>query len=296
MTGYTWVVSRLPGKAALAITQIGMVGVLIGFWFLFQTGAAWVSAAFYLMGLILGILLISQFWTVANLVYDARQAKRLFGFVGAGAPLGGMAGSFITQTLTDDIGTTNLLLVSSGMLLLSAFIVWTILRRSQVDPSAAVPDVEQEKGVGFTEALALLRGSKHLKIIALVISFAAVGAATIEQQLNMAAESAKGANATDSITIFLAQVQLWTSTIGFIIQIWLTSKIHRYLGIGFALMILPTSLGFSAVVMLLNGALWAPALARVLDQSLRYTVDKTTREILFLPLPGDPPPPANPMS
>ena len=39
--------------------------------------------------------------------------------------------------------------------------------------------------------------------------------------------------------------------------------------------------------MLLNGALWAPALARVLDTSLRYTVDKTTREILFLPLPAD---------
>ena len=39
--------------------------------------------------------------------------------------------------------------------------------------------------------------------------------------------------------------------------------------------------------MLLNGALWAPALARVLDTSLRYTVDKTTREILFLPLPDD---------
>ena len=38
--------------------------------------------------------------------------------------------------------------------------------------------------------------------------------------------------------------------------------------------------------MLFNGALWAPALARILDQSLRYTVDKTTREILFLPLPA----------
>ena len=34
-------------------------------------------------------------------------------------------------------------------------------------------------------------------------------------------------------------------------------------------------------------ALWAPALARVLDTSLRYTVDKTTREMLFLPLPTD---------
>ena len=51
-------------------------------------------------------------------------------------------------------------------------------------------------------------------------------------------------------------------------------------------MVLPVSLGSTAVVMLLNGALWAPGLARVLDQSLRYTVDKTTREILFLPLPA----------
>ena len=39
--------------------------------------------------------------------------------------------------------------------------------------------------------------------------------------------------------------------------------------------------------MLLTGALWAPAVARVLDSSLRYTVDKTTREVLFLPLPPD---------
>ncbi len=39
--------------------------------------------------------------------------------------------------------------------------------------------------------------------------------------------------------------------------------------------------------MLLNGALWTAGLARVLDTSLRYTVDKTTREILFLPLPVD---------
>ena len=56
---------------------------------------------------------------------------------------------------------------------------------------------------------------------------------------------------------------------------------------GFALLVLPTSLGTTGVVMLLNAALWAPALARVLDTSLRYTVDKTTREVLFLPLPTD---------
>ena len=50
-------------------------------------------------------------------------------------------------------------------------------------------------------------------------------------------------------------------------------------------MLLPLGFGVMAIIILLNAALWAPMLARVMDKSLRYTVDKTSREILFLPLP-----------
>ena len=39
----------------------------------------------------------------------------------------------------------------------------------------------------------LLRSSRHLQTIAMVIGFAAIGAAIIEQQLNMAAAQQKGA-------------------------------------------------------------------------------------------------------
>ena len=74
-----------------------MAAMLVVFWFLFQTDATWVSVAFYVAGLILGVLLISQFWTLANVVYDPRQAKRLFGFIGGGAPLGGIAGSALAS-------------------------------------------------------------------------------------------------------------------------------------------------------------------------------------------------------
>jgi HEAT repeat protein/CRP-like cAMP-binding protein len=231
------------------------------------------------------VLLISQFWTVANLVYDPRQAKRLFGFIGGGAPLGGIAGSALAA-MAQRIGSTNLLLPSAAIMLLCAVVVGYIGGRERLEGDVAA-GARADEGVGLTEAFRLLQRSNHLQIIALVISFASIGAAIIEQQLNMAAAAAKGAGATDSITAFLAQVALWTSTIGFVIQVWLTSKIHRYLGIGFALLVLPVSMGSTAVVMLLNAALWAPAVARVMDQSLRYTVDKTTREILFLPLPSD---------
>src|SRR5262245_47010346 len=284
MTGYSFMMSRLPRRWGLAIAQALMAGGMLAFWFLLHTDEAWVPVAFYVLGLLYGVLLISQFWTLANVVYDPRQAKRLFGFIGGGAPLGGVAGNALAL-YAPQIGSTNLLLPAAGLLALSAVLVAMIMGREKVD--ADVGGGKDEEGVGFTEAINLLRQSKHLQIIALVISFASVGAAIIEQQLNMAAAAAKGAGATDSITSFLASVGLWMSTIGFVIQVWLTSKIHRYLGIGFALMILPVSLGSTGVVMLLNGALWAPALARILDQSLRYTVDKTTREILFLPLPAD---------
>ena len=121
----------------------------------------------------------------------------------------------------------------------------------------------------------------------MVIGFAAIGAAIIEQQLNMAAAQEKGAANVGAVTAFLSQVVAYTSLIGFVIQITLTSRIHRYLGIGFALLIIPVVDSATGLLMLLSGALWTSGAARVADTSLRYTVDKTTREILFLPLPVD---------
>jgi ATP:ADP antiporter, AAA family len=283
MAVYTTVISRLPRRWGLPIIQAWMAAMLVAFWFLFKTGATWVAIAFYLWGLLMGILLTSQFWTLANVTYDPRQAKRLFGFVGAGAPLGGIAGGFMAYRAST-LGTFNLVLYSGAILAAAVAVVVAILARER--PPEAIGGAE-EKGVGFGEALRLLGESKHLQVIAIVISFAAIGANIIEQQLNMAAQAAKGRADVDALTSFLGLVTTWTSTIAFVIQVWLTSRIHRFLGIGFALMVLPVGFATTAVVMLLNGALWAPSLARVLDQSLRYTVDKTTREILFLPLSAD---------
>ena len=284
MSGYAWLVSRLPRRWSLPIVQALMAALLLVFWWLFRTGQPWVSVAFYLYGYgVLGVLLLSQFWTLADLLYDARQAKRLFGFIGGGAPLGGLAGSAIAVN-APAIGSTNLLLLSAALLVACVGVAALVIARER--PAAPIADAGR-RDAGLGQAVQLLRRSPHLQVIALIISLAAIGAAVINQQLNMAAEASRGRGDVDAITAFLGLVGVWTSGIGFFVQVWLTSRIHRFLGIGFALVILPVGLGATAVVMLLNAALWAPALARILDQSLRYSVDKTTREILFLPLPSD---------
>ena len=286
MVGYTKLVAALPRRWALPITQGLMAATMVTFWFLFRTGATWVSIAFYIWGALLGILLISQFWTLANGIYDPRQAKRMFGFVGGGVMLGGMTGSGLTALIVETVGTNALLLWSSGALILCMAIVSLVLGREQAAATVGAGG-EDERGVTMAKAIALLRGSRQIQIIALIISFGSLGAAILDQQVNMAAEVFKGAGQEDSIGGFLAQIRFYTSLAAFVIQVWITPRIHRYLGIGFALLMLPINLSLTAAVILLNNALWAPALARVTDQSFRYTVDKTTREVLFLPLPSE---------
>jgi ATP:ADP antiporter, AAA family len=287
MQGYSRLGSLMPPRWVIPATQAGMVGLLLAFWVLFGTGQTWVEVAFYLFGQIYGILLISQFWTLANLIYDPRAAKRLFGFIGGGASLGGIVGGSITAFLAQQVGNRHLLIVSAAALALCAGVVVHIVRRSRDADLAGLERAAEEEGVGGREALRMLRESKHLQIIAVVIALTSIGAGLIDQQLNMATEAFKGRESTDAMTVVLAQVQVYMSAIGFVIQIWLTSRIHRFLGVGFALLILPVGLGLTSVTILLNAALWAPIFARVLDKSLRYTVDKTSREILFLPLPAD---------
>ena len=116
MQGYSRATGLVPQRWAIPSAQLGMAAILVAFWFLFGTGAVWVSVAFYLFGLILGILLISQFWTVANLVYDPRQAKRMFGFIGGGAPLGGIAGSALAAS-AERLGSPTLLLISAVLMM-----------------------------------------------------------------------------------------------------------------------------------------------------------------------------------
>jgi ATP/ADP translocase/CRP-like cAMP-binding protein/HEAT repeat protein len=286
MQGYVKITTLVPPRWVIPVSQGAIVVTLVVFWGLFQTGQEWVAAAFYLLGLIFAILLVSQFWSLANAIYDPRQAKRLFGFIGGGTALGGATGAGITSLVATSLGTNSLLLVSAAALALCIVIVVAVLGRER--HAVAGPGGEDELGgLGPREALSLLFTSRQVQLIAVVISFGALGAVILDLQVSMAAEEFKGRGQTDALTAFFGTIRFWISIAGFVIQVFLTSRIHRLLGVGFALMVLPFNLACVAGIILANYALWAPSLGTIVDRSFRYTVDKTTREILFLPLPLD---------
>ncbi len=235
---YGWVLARLPQRWALPILQLGMAGILMVFVFLFQSRVPWVSSGFYLFGQILGILLLSQFWTLANDVYDPRQARRLFGFIGGGASLGGMAGSGVAALFAEAIGTSGLLLASVVALVATVCLVVAIISR---ETRAPIGNSDTKPAGGLGEALALVRGDANLRQIAWLVSLAAIGSVLIDQQLNMAAEQFRGSS-TDSVTSFLASVRFLLSSVSLLLQVFLVKQIYRLLGLGFALVTLPVAL------------------------------------------------------
>ena len=282
MQGYGRVLAALPERWALPTVQLAMAAMLAGFFVLLRTGGSAATIAFYVFGQVLGTLLLSQFWTLANDLYDPRQARRLFGFIGGGVSLGGMAGSGLAALVAGRIGTTPLLLFSAATLIGSATIVTVILRQRatahHTTASAAPPPAP-----AADDAWTLIRRSANLRSIALLISLAAVAAMIVDEQLNLAAEQVHGDD-EDAVTGFLASVRFFLSAGSLLIQLLLVRQIYRLLDIGAAVMMLPVALGASSVLILTTGAIWAAAVASVIDRSIRYTVDRTTREILFLPL------------
>ena len=271
-----------PPSIVIPVTQSVSSWCWSIFWALLGPGAAWVTVALYFFGQILGVLLISQFWTLANEVYDARQAKRLFGLIGGGACLGGALGASITAITVEEFGANNLLLVSAGILG-CAGIVLEIVRLPHAGHQLEAMD---ERGVGGREAFGCWRNRSHLRGLAAVVGFAAVGAAMVDQQLSMAAD-ASGIDA-DAIAVLLAQVTMLP--VG--CRVRRRSLAHE-----------PDSPLVRYRCGAASAANWswrqrdpdsdyrvssgAVAAARVLDTTLRYSVDKSTREVLFLPLPAD---------
>jgi ATP/ADP translocase/CRP-like cAMP-binding protein/HEAT repeat protein len=276
---YSGAVRRMPRQHVVPLTQSALIAMLVVFWALLRTDAVWVMWALYLFSQMFGILLISQFWTLANDVYNARQAKRLFGLIGGGACLGGALGNLITL-VTGKAGDYRLL-ITAAILVVCVAIVRRILRRPNVGQGA---EFEEELGVGGREAFQLLAQSRQLRVLAAMVGLAVIGGAVVNQQLAMAAEAFRVDE--DAITSLLAQVGAYLSLAGFFVQVGLTSRIHRSWGITAALMLLPLGLGATAMIILLTGSLRAVAGARVLDGTLRYSLDKTTREMLFLPVPA----------
>jgi len=288
---YSRVADRVERYRVMSYTVLGVALSLVGCYWLFQFPYAWVPFVFYVWISIVYVLTVSQFWSFANHVLDARQAKRLFPLVGAGGLLGGVAGGQAARLVSQLVDTRSTFLVAAGFLVATALLLHFVQRsRAGATPARApTPEDRLEQARGGFETL---RRSRHLMSIAAVLALTVMVSQLVDLQFNWAAEQWTHATGLDQRTAFFGNFFSIMGISALVFQLAFTARIHRYLGVGFAMRLLPVTMGLGTAALIFTawmfplGLIGSAYLLKIGENGLRYSLDQVTRELLFLPAPS----------
>lgn len=281
---YSRILTRISFYLLMKRTIIVSVGILIVFGILlgFHFLVSWVIYLFYIWVALFAVLSASQFWILANLVFNVREAKRLFGFIGSGAIAGGIFGGYLTSILAPAIGSENLLFVSAFLLWLCIPITKTIWRDNLSGKKN--PFRNKNKLNEIVESpFRLIRKSKHLMYLAGIIGMSVIVAKLVDYQFN--ALASMKISDPDELTAFFG---FWFSNfnlISLLIQLFLTRRVVGVFGVGTSLFFLPAGILIGAILVLFVPSLFAAIIIKMADGSLKQSINKSATELLALPIP-----------
>lgn len=280
---YGWLGRRLRLGQLVNGTTLVLIASLVALRWAISLEADWVYFLLYVWVSIYSVLATSQYWLLAGAVFDPQQAKRVFALLSFGAILGAVVGGEMTGVLVESWGvrTRDLLWVAVGVLALTVGLVNWVRVRASAYPADHTQRSDDPTAAG--SALNVLKASRHLQLITAVIAVAVLTTSLVDFQFKTVSAEAFPVRA--DLTTFMGRFYGRVSLIALGLQFFIAPRVIRMRGVGGALLILPIVLAVGSVAMLVAPGLIAATLLRGADQSLKHSIDRTGRELLFLPVP-----------
>ncbi len=247
----------------------------------------WFYPVLYVFVELAGALLIIETWTLANDVFNTREAKRLFGIVGAGGVVSAVLVGFSVRGLVRLIGTENLLLFCAGMLV-AAFVFVVLLSRACREEilSALTETGHQVRArIALTSDWSRFLANRQLIFVAGLALILGIVITFVDYQFKIAVRFAF-LNREDQLTSFLGMFWAITGILSCVIQFFVTGRILERYGVLLALLILPIAMFFGAGTLLMAPALWSATLLKGNEAVFRYTINDATVQLLYLPVPA----------
>ena len=309
--------SKVPRHVLITWTTSFFISNLVIFYFLNLGGMAIkpMGIMFFIWIGIFNYFVIAQFWGFANDLYSDDVGKRTFPLVALGATLGGFVATLpFMKRLRDILGGRweyKLMLIAGVLLFLciglARYIHRREVRKTRADLGRGLVGAEekakvQEQPLKAGGGFRLIFKSRYLLLIALMIGLYnfvnatgefIITQVTINQSIAgqapqtaaaLPAASPVVATKTDAKSIHNAfmDYQLLGNLIALVLQLFLVSRIFKWVGIGGALLFLPlialggyALISFGAVLVLVR---WVKAFENGTD----YSLQNTTKAALFL--------------
>ena len=283
---YSKALTKFSLRKLIEVTLISSFVVLLVLGILLNLNQAngFILYFFYVWVAIYAVLSTSQFWVLANMVFNVREAKRLFGFIGSGAILGGIFGGYATSLLAPYVNSEVLLFIAAFLLIFCISILRNIWKLRVADLNA-FKQVKRSEVVFDEQPLSLIKKSKHLTYIAFVVAVSVLVAKLVDYLFSDFAS--KAIPDTEELTAFFG---FWFSTfnlLSLLVQLFFTRRIVGILGVGFSLFLLPLGIFLGGVTFFILPELSVIIAIKAMDGVLKQSVQKSATELLALPLPLD---------
>jgi len=257
---------------------IGVVAaVTFGFWAFLDAMGDWGLYALYVWSGTLTSLILIQFWTIIGDLFSVTQAKRVYGFIGAGSVMGAIAGSALASALAQTVGDPRELVLASAVGFSCAALTPQLFRASKGGARADEP----ESSPGLAASVRSIARQDYARSIVTLL-FVSTACLTVADYVFKFAV----ANEVDAaeLGMYFANVYLATNVLSLVVQLFLVSYLVRRYDISRALAVLPVLLIAGGASLLVLGGLMPALFVKGADGSLRHSLHRTATELLFVPL------------
>jgi AAA family ATP:ADP antiporter len=252
-----------------------------------------IGIPFFLWLGIFNVMVIAQFWAFAADVFSQEQGRRLFPLIGLGSSLGAWLGSVRAGRLVESAGAPRLLVGGTIVLVICAVLVHVVNRSAKGSAPAArsadAGDTLARGPNGFT----MLLSDRYLALIgALVLLLNVVntsGEYLFGRYVVSTAAALYGAGPETAAAReqFIGQTYSsffsYVNLLGLLLQMFVVSRVFKYLGVARALVIHPLVALAGYIGMLRAPSFEFIRWLKILDNSLDYSLGNTTKQALWLP-------------
>ena len=286
-SAYGWLASRVGRLRLVSFVSLFFIANLVVFFALGELDLP-LGVPFFLWVGIFNVVTIAQFWSFTADLYSEEQGKRLFPVIGIGSSVGAVAGAWLAAPLVRRGSPFTLMIAAAALLVIGLGVTWLVHRReSGRGPVTTSETVDAP--LGHSDAFALVLRDRYLLGIALLVLVLNIvtrsGDYALDRMLlgqSAARAQELGIGQAAYIAQFKAHYFQLINVGGVVLQLFLVSRIVKYVGLRAALVIIPlaSTIGY-------GGALLVPLIevllvARVIESSLDYSLSNTTQQTLWL--------------
>ena len=147
-------------------TAAVFIAILVLFWLGLNGSTPVIAIAFYIFVDLFGVVMVEQFWSLANSVYGTQDGKKWYGLVGTGGLIGGAVGSATAGLLikSTSLQTRDLLLVGAAIVLIILLLTWWLDRQNIFENTST-----QSRTPAKKRGWRYLIKSRYLMLIAAVL-------------------------------------------------------------------------------------------------------------------------------